>query len=416
MYIKREIEDRVVKYLKTPEIIAIVGPRQCGKTTLLKEIFKRLKKTVYIDFEDRDILDLFNTDIRTFYSLHVKGNDYLFIDEFQYAKDGGQKLKYLYDTYRIKIVISGSSVLDLTHQAVKYLVGRIFIFQLSPFSFRECLSYRSPSLYENVYVELKKKVDLFLQGKRKTPPALSEALIKEMHRYYSEYAVFGGYPRVVLTNDAEEKVTVLKNIYNTYLLREIRDILQLSTERELQKLVKALSLQVGSMVVYNELGQITSLDYSKLMKHLSILEKTFVIKMITPFCRNKRTEIAKSPKIYFWDNGFRNVVIGNFQPLSERIDRGMLNENFTAGELLKSGYEIKYWRTKSHAEIDFVLEEAGANITIVEVKSFLGTNRASRAIFNFREKYHVSRTIILSENLSFFDKEREILFLPLFLV
>ncbi len=416
MYIKREIEGRVVKYLKTPEIIAIVGPRQCGKTTLLKEIFKSLRKAVYIDFEDRDILDLFNSDIRTFYSLHIKGNDYLFIDEFQYARDGGQKLKYLYDTYRIKIVISGSSVLDLTHQAVKYLVGRIFIFYLSPFSFSEFLSYRSPSLYENVYVELKKKVDLFLQRKRKTPPVLSESLIKEMLRYYGEYAVFGGYPRVVLANDADEKVTVLKNIYNTYLLREIRDILQLSTERELQKLVKAISLQVGSMVVYNELSQIASLDYSKLMKHLNILEKTFVIKMITPFCRNKRTEIAKSPKIYFWDNGFRNVVIGNFQPLNERIDRGMLNENFTAGQLLKSGYEIKYWRTKSHAEIDFVLEEADANITIIEVKSFLSTNKASRALFNFREKYQVNRTIILSENFSFFDKEREILFLPLFLV
>jgi len=416
MYIRREIEGRVIKYLKTPEIIAIVGPRQCGKTTLLNEIFKRLKKAVYIDFEDRDILDLFNSDIRTFYSLHVKGNDYLFIDEFQYARDGGQKLKYLYDTYRIKIVISGSSVLDLTHQAVKYLVGRIFIFHLSPFSFREFLSCRSPSLYENVYIDLKKKVDLFLQGKRKTPPVLSEPLIKEMRRYYGEYAVFGGYPRVVLTNDAEEKVTVLKNIYNTYLLREIRDILQLSTERELQKLVKAISFQVGSMVVYNELGQIASLDYSKLMKHLNILEKTFVIKMITPFCRNKRTEIAKSPKIYFWDNGFRNVVIGNFQPLNERIDRGMLNENFAAGQLLKSGYEIKYWRTKSHAEIDFVLEETDANITIVEVKSVLSTNKASRALFNFREKYHVNRTIILSENFSFFDKERDILFLPLFLV
>lgn len=415
MYIKRELEDKVIKYLKAPEIIAIVGPRQCGKTTLLKEIFKRLKKAAYIDFEDRDILDLFNSDIRTFYSLHVKGNDYLFIDEFQYARDGGQKLKYLYDTYGIKIVISGSSVLDLTHQAVKYLVGRIFIFHLSPFSFREFLSYRSPSLYENVYVELKKKVDLFLQGKRKTPPVLSEPLIKEMHRYYGEYAVFGGYPRVVLTNDSEEKVTVLKNIYNTYLLREIRDILQLSTERELQKLVKAISFQVGSLVVYNELGQIASLDYSKLIKHLNILEKTFVIKIVTPFCRNKRTEIAKSPKIYFWDNGFRNVVIGNFQPLNERIDRGMLNENFTAGQLLKSGYEIKYWRTKSHAEIDFVLEEADANIAI-EVKSFLSTNKAGRALFNFREKYHVKRTIILSENFSFFDKEREILFLPLFLI
>lgn len=415
MYVKREIEDRVIKYLKSPEIIAVIGPRQCGKTTLLKEIFKRLKNAVYIDFEDRDVLDLFNNDIKGFYNLYVKGNDYLFIDEFQYAKDGGKKLKYLYDTYEIKIVISGSSVLDLTHQAVKYLVGRIFIFHLSPFIFKEFLSYRSPSLYENVYVDSKKSVDQYLRGQRKTPPVISEQVVKEMLRYYGEYAVFGGYPRVVLTNDEGEKITVLKNIYNTYLLREIRDILQLSTERELQKLVKVLSLQVGSMAVYNELGQVASLDYNGLMRHLNILEKTFVIKMITPFCRNKRTEIAKAPKIYFWDNGFRNVVTGNFQPLDERMDRGVLNENFTAGQLLKSGYDVKYWRTKSHAEIDFVLENEGAN-TVIEVKSFLSTNKAGRALFSFREKYPVNRTFILSENFSFFDKKRNILFLPIFFI
>jgi hypothetical protein len=298
---------------------------------------------------------------------------------------------------------------------VKYLVGRIFIFHLSPFSFAEFLSYRTPSLYENVYVDLKKKADQYLHGKGKRPPLLSEEVIKEMLGFYREYAVYGGYPRVVLAKDADEKITVLKNIYNTYLLREIRDILQLSTERELRKLVKALSLQLGSMVVYNELGQIASLDYERLMKHLNILEKTFVIKIITPFCRNKRTEIAKAPKIYFQDNGFRNVVAGNFQPLDERTDRGMLNENFTAGQLLKSGYEIKYWRTKSHAEIDFVLEDAGAN-TAIEVKSFLSRNRAGRALFSFREKYHVKKSVILSENFSFFDKKREILFLPIFLI
>jgi predicted AAA+ superfamily ATPase len=167
--------------------------------------------------------------------------------------------------------------------------------------------------------------------------------------------------------------------------------------------------------IYNELGRISSLDYKNLMRHLNILEKTFLIKMVTPYCKNKRTEIAKSPKIYFCDNGFRNMIIGSFQRLSERVDRGLLNENFVAGQLLKQGFDIKYWRTKSGAEIDFVIEDREANIA-VEVKSVLSSHKIGKAVYNFREKYAVDKIIILSENLSFIDRERRINFLPIFFI
>ena len=398
-----------------PEILAVVGARQSGKTTLLKEVFRSLKMAVYIDFEDRDILELFNNDIKSFYNLYARDAKYLFIDEFQYAKEGGQKLKYLYDTYRIKIIISGSSALDLTHQAVRYLVGRIFIFHLYPFSFREYISYRHPPLYEHIYLDIKRKIDRYLYNKGKSPPVISGEVIKKINKYYQKYAVFGGYPRVVLAKNREEKVMVLRNIYNTYFLREIRDILQLSTEEELQKLIKALSVQVGSMVVYNELGQVASLNYSRLIKHLNILEKTFVIKKILPFYKNKGVEIAKSPKVYFLDNGFRNIATDNFQRLEERVDRGNLNENFVAGQLLKEGYRINYWRTKSNAEVDFVLEENGRNVAI-EVKSTLRSNKVSRALLSFRERYSPYRTVVVSKNYSFFDRQRDIFFMPIFFV
>lgn len=415
MYIKRELEEKIRTYLCKPEILAIIGPRQSGKTTLLKEISRPLKKAVYIDFEDRDILELFNDDIKTFYNLRAKGAEYLLIDEFQYAKDGGQKLKYLYDTYKVKIIISGSSVLDLTHQAIEYLVGRIFIFQLFPFSFKEFLSYRNPSLCKNIYIEIKEEVSDYLIGKRKTLPSISDAVIKEIGRYYYEYAIFGGYPRVVTAQDDEEKITVLKNIYNTYFLREIRDILQLSTEAELQKLIKALALQIGAAVAYNELGQTASLNYSNLLKHLNILEKTFVIKKILPFYKNKRTEIAKSPKIYFFDNGFRNMVIDNFQGVDKRVDRGELNENFVATQLLKAEYNINYWRTKSDAEVDFVLNKNSMTMA-VETKSILNSNKISRALISFKEKYSPQRVIVLSENYFSLDKKRDVLFMPLFFI
>ncbi len=415
MYVTRDLEATIRKYLSRPEILAVIGPRQSGKTTLLREISKPLQKAVFLDFEDRDLLSLFNSDIKTFFNLHVRGADYLIIDEFQYAADGGRRLKYLYDTHGIKIIISGSSVLDLTHQAIKYLVGRIFIFHLPVFTFQECLAYKAPGLYGNVYLDAKEKMDRYMQGKRKTPPKLAEEAGREILKHYHEYAVFGGYPRVVLAGDRDEKITVLKNIYNTYLLREIRDILQLSTENELQKLVKALSLQAGSMIVHNELSQVSSLNFSRLRSHLAILERTFVIKRVTPFCRNPRTEIAKAPKVYFRDNGFRNMVINNFQPLEDRTDRGSLNENFVAGQLLKRGYEVHYWRTKSRAEVDFVVEAEGLKIA-VEVKSRLSSNKIGRALHHFREKYPVDRMIVLSENYCFFDRERDVAFLPVYLV
>lgn len=415
MYIKRKLEDKIKSYLNKPEILAVIGPRQSGKTTLLKQIAKPLKKAKYIDFEDRDTLNLFNDDIKTFYNLHVKGAEYLFIDEFQYAKEGGQKLKYLYDTHKTKIIISGSSVLDLTNQALKYLVGRIFTFQLYPFSFKEFLSFRNPALYENLYLEVKEKIDNYFADKRKTPPLVSDAVIQEISKYYYEYVIYGGYPRVAIADGKEEKITVLKNIYNIYLLREIRDILQLSTELELQKLIKALALQTGSLVVYNELSQITSLNYKKLLEHINILEKTFLIKKVMPFYRNKRVEIAKSPKVYFCDNGFRNVAIDNFQELVQRTDRGKLNENFVASQLLKEEDNINYWRTKSNAEIDFILERRG-QITAVEVKSTLHSNKTGRALLSFKEKYSPNKMVVLSENYFAFDKKRNVLFMPLFFI
>ena len=147
-YIKRGLEKEILPYLDSPEIIAIIGSRQCGKTTLVQHITKELKgKTVnFLDFEDRDELNLFINDIKAFIKLHVEGKDYLIIDEFQYAIDGGKQLKYIYDSCQIKIIITGSSATELSIQSIRHLVGRIFVFVLYPFSFDEFLSFRNPAL------------------------------------------------------------------------------------------------------------------------------------------------------------------------------------------------------------------------------------------------------------------------------
>lgn len=398
MYINRFLEKDLRKYLGKREIIAVVGARQCGKTTLLRHIFKDLKNALFLDFEDREALELFEQDIKSFTELYVKPYAYLFIDEFQYAKNGGKNLKYIYDHYKTKIVISGSSVSGLSIHSIQYLVGRIIVFNLYPFSFEEYLSYKEPMLYQNIYA---KKIKL-------TMPA-----IEKIMPHFNEFCIFGGYPRVVLSKDKNEKETILKNIYNTYFLKEIREILNLPDDYRLSKLISALALQVGGIINYNELSGISGFKYRDLLNHINILEKTFICIRSQPFYANKRTELVKAPKIFFLDNGFRNTVIKNFQPPKERTDKGALYENFTSSEIAKKGFEVKYWRTKSKAEMDFVIEKKG-HITPIEVKSDLKSPKLTKSFYSFMDAYKPKRGIVLSERI--FTEKNNVKFRPIFSV
>jgi len=382
MYIHRFLENKIEKYLKNKEIIAIVGARQCGKTTLMRYILDKIKSKNknFITFEDRDILELFTKDIKGFIEKYVKDADFLFIDEFQYAKQGGKQLKFIYDTQKTKIIISGSSVTDLSIQSIKYLVGRILVFQLNPFSFEEYLNHKDNKLY-NLY-----KKEMF-----------SEPIIKEINKYFKEFSIYGGYPRVILSKDNEEKKDILKNIYNTYFLKEIKEILQLPGDFKLSKLIKVLAIQMGGLINYNELSSATGFNYHDLLKNINILKKTFICIESRPFFTNKKKELVKSPKLFFLDNGFRNFVINNFQDLDERTDVGNLNENFIASELIKKEIKLKYWRTKAGAEVDFIIEKEGKTIP-VEVKSNLKSPKITRSFRNFLEEHKSKRGFIFSQS------------------
>lgn len=380
MYIKRKLEDKILKYLDSPEIIAVVGPRQCGKSTMLLKIFEGLKDTSIVSFEDRTALNMFNRNINDFVDVYVKNKKFLFIDEFQYAKNGGKKLKYIFDTEKTKIFISGSSAIDMTVNALKYLTGRIFIFHLFPFDFEEFLSYKE-SGYGNI---LKKKNAEFLAL---TYPAIgSEEADETLKRYYEEYALFGGYPRVVLAKDEEEKKEVLKNIYNTYFLREVRDILGLIDDYKLEKLIRSLALQIGNLIEYDELGKIAEFSYPTLKKYLNFLEKTFICRLVKPFFNNKRTEIVKNPKVYFFDSGLRNVIVNDFRKFESRGDAGQLLENAIFMQLIKGGYDFHYWRDKKKNEIDFILKLENQKMLALEVKSSL-KNQSGTSILNFKKTH-----------------------------
>ena len=386
MYVQRKCEKKVTKYLRTREIIAIVGPRQCGKTTLLRHIFDDLQNAVYLDFEERENLELFEEDIDSFVQSHVKNHDFLFIDEFQYAGEGGKKLKYIFDRHEIKIIISGSSSSELTIKSLQYLVGRVFVFHLYPFSFEEFLSYKNEQVLNDFYYN----------------PSHSGPIIKKINSYLDEFMLFGGYPRVTIADDDEEKRLVLKNIYDTYFLKEIKTIFNLASDFKLSRILNALALQVGGIVNYNELSALVGMNYQELLKHLNVLQKTFITVESRPFFTNKRTELVKSPKIFFIDNGLRNAVIKNFQLLKKRTDSGSLRENFAASELIKKDIDLRYWRSKSKAEVDFVIEQNGAIIP-VEIKSALLKPQIPRSFASFIAKYQPEKAYIACEAL-FADK------------
>ena len=353
------------------EILAIVGPRQSGKTTMITRILENVKNVNSLTFENIKHKQLFEEDIDSFIELHVKGYDFLFIDEVQYVENSGQLLKYIYDTQKIKIIISGSSSTDLSINSLKYLVGRIFVFNLFPLSFNEFLSYRDKKIH-----------GLYRTKKYK------ETIQKEILKYIHEFLKYGGYPRVVISDNDEEKRLVLENIYNTYLLKEIKEILQLSMNDKLIKLLKALSFQIGNMLQYRELSQLTGFDFNTLKKYLYILEQTFICRRCHTYYTNKRLELVKVPKIYFIDHGFRNQCAGDFSINPQQL--GHYYENFVYSEYLKKNIELKYWRTTSKAEVDFIMDDK----IPIEIKTM---PKVTRSFQSYIKKYQPEEGFIISE-------------------
>jgi len=384
MYIKRKIEGKVFQYLNSPEIIAIIGPRQCGKTTLLKRICDKVNDSNFVSFENINILELFEKNTIGFIDLYVKDKKYLFIDEFQYAKSGGKKLKYIFDNYKIKIFLSGSSSIDLTVNALKFLVGRIFIFELFTLDFAEFLSYKD-SNYTALLEAGNKSFDKLIN--REQVKLIDNQLIN----YFDEYLIYGGYPRVVLSDNIEEKKEVLKNIYNTYFLREVKDVFGLIEDFKLNKLIKALSLQVGNLIEYHELSLISELSFPTLKKYLNFLEKTFIASFLKPYYNNKRLEIVKNPKVYFFDTGLRNVIANDFRLIEDRNDAGGLIENGVFSQLVKNSRKINFWRTKQGKEIDFIMELEAGKIVAIEIKN---KNKINSNLDAFKALYPKAADVI----------------------
>lgn len=327
--VKRHLEEIIQNHLFKKKTIIIYGARQVGKTTLVDDLVRKLNlKTLILSGDDADIRELF-TNVRASRFRPVIGdNKLIVIDEAQRIPDSGLGIKIIHDNFKdVQIIVTGSSSLELAGKIKEPMTGRKFEFFLHPFSFSELTDYHG-----------------FLDEKR----LLDQRL------------VFGSYPDVVV--NAGNETRILKTLASDYLYKDILSIGQIKKPVLLEKILKALALQIGNEVSYNELAQLLESDKGTIEKYIDLLEKAYIIFKLPGLSRNVRNEIKKGKKIYFFDNGIRNAVLGNFLPLSSRVDTGALWENYLVGERFKLIANIVetlrsyFWRTAQKQEIDYIEE------------------------------------------------------------
>ena len=329
--IKREILNSIRSDFKRKKIIVLLGARQVGKTTLLSALQADKKKVLSLNCDNID--DRLSLEDRTSTELKhlLSSYDMAFIDEAQRVKNIGLTLKMIGDLkLNTQVVVTGSSSLDMANEINEPATGRLIEYNLYPFSLKELAD------------------------------ATSE---REEKRLLANRMIYGLYPEVV-TEPGDAKRTLM-TLTNNYLYKDLFSYKGMKKPDVVQKLVRALALQLGSEVSYNELSNLLGIDKETVENYICLLEKCFVVFRLDSFSRNLRNEIKKGKKIYFYDNGVRNAVISNFAPLELRTDTGALWENLMVSERIKhnaySGNyaQLYFWRTHDQKEIDLIEEEDG---------------------------------------------------------
>ncbi|MDP2950757.1 MAG: ATP-binding protein [bacterium] len=413
---QRDLLANLIKLIGRKEIFAIRGPRQSGKTTLLHLIKDYLKDVgkipgtniVLITLEDRDILEKLENNVKSFVSNIIERADnkhkiYFLIDEVQYLSEAGQKLKLIFDLFneQVKLIVTGSSSLELKNHTAKYLVGRVFSFNLWPLSFSEFLKVNID--FFKTWEKNHNSVFDFLAGNKNFKIPIKDIWQKDLEKQFEKYVIWGGYPEVIKVKDKIVKQSILKNIYDTYINRDIVDLLRLKSVNSFRNGVKLLAAEVGNLINYNNLANDAQVYFQELKQYISILEETYILYFLKPYFKNATSEIKKNPKVYFIDSGLRNYIVNNFNPLSQRSDKGALVESFVFSELLKvvsdqDQGELKYWRTIVKAEVDFILEKRNREVIPIEVKySPFQEAKISRSFRSFLEQYQPKRALVLTK-------------------
>ena len=385
--IERDLFSELKAHLNKKEISFIVGPRQSGKTTLmlmLKDYLEKKKeKTLFFNLDIEMDKEYFSSQSSLINKIKLefgKNKGFVFIDEIQRKEEAGVFLKGIYDmNLGYKFIVSGSGSVELKEKIHESLVGRKRIFELSTLSFEEFVNFKTNYKYKD------KLMDFFKIEKNKTEELLDE------------YLNFGGYPRIVLEDEIYEKQKLMSEIYQSYIEKDISYLLKVSKTNEFINLVKIIANQIGSLVKFSELSSTLGLSIKTLKEYLWYLERTFIIFRLSPYFKNIRKEITKSPIFYFYDLGLRNFASADFGRLK---DKGFIFQNFVFNILREkikdTPTRIYFWRTKDKAEVDFIID-LGKEIIPIEVKYKKMTSpEVNRSLRNFIEKYNPSKALVVN--------------------
>lgn len=408
--IDRQSYQTIKDKINRNEIEVILGPRQCGKTTLLYQLIDHLQKEkgissqqiVYSNLDWVVDYSFFKSPL-TFYDKMkaIVGEDkkiYLFLDEVQRLNNPGKFLKGLYDlNANMKIIVSGSSSLEIRSKLKEYLTGRKRETLLYPISLLEWVVHQRSDFYGRVLDTLNKISEKDFIRSLNHFEKIYGSLVKES---FNEILTFGGYPKVLCAPQSEKR-DVLDEIYTSYIKRDVVEFMKIEKPDLYNNLVKSLAHQVGNLVNYAELSSLLGGNQITIKKYVNILSQTYVIHLLPPLLGNRRNEIKQAHKVFFIDNGLRNLVSGNLSKPSIETD-GFALENVVFSEVTKhliKGNNLFFWRTKGGTEVDFVIDVEKETVIPVEVKRGMARKgQLTKSFHSFIKSYQPHRAIFANQS------------------
>lgn len=371
---------------KYKEVLVLLGARQVGKTTIIKRIFPEAQ---YLFVDNEPIKSsLEHYDPAVYRQLLNADSKLVVIDEIQKLSDPGRAAKIFFDQLpEFKLIITGSSAFNIKNKASESLAGRKIDYHLYPLSLSEYL----------VQNGLETSLSL-LPLERLTRGEKLKAVIRPYdHReILNNLLVYGLYP--AMQTHPRDSV-YLTNLIDSVVFKDLVELSLLENKSAALALLKLLAYQIGSLVNYAELASKLGIGARTVKRYIELFEQSFIVFRIKPYSTRKRDEIAKMPKVYFYDLGLRNALLNNFGPVNSRGDAGQMLENFIVSELVKYnyygnfGYSFNYWRTKSGSEVDLVLNKSNQPMIAIEIKS--QSQRINQA---FIARYPESKLVVISKD------------------
>jgi len=360
---KRHLDLKISQHFKKyKQVLILLGSRQVGKTTLVKKIFSKGDYFLVDNEPIKKILEAY--DIEAYKTLINENTEEIIIDEIHLLTNPGRAVKIIYDRLEnIRIIITGSSSFHIKNRTGESLAGRKIDYNIFPLTFSEYLTQKG--IEKDLNFNILEKI---INDKKYNP---KDQLYKfDIKNILNGVLTYGQYPHLI-KNPNDEKY--LLNFIDSLIFKDILELNLIEDKKLAKDLLKLLAFQIGNLINYSELASSLKADQRTIKRYIEIFEQSFILFRLYPYSKNRRDEISKSAKIFFYDTGIRNALIGDFSDLESRIDKGALFENFIISELIKQNsyleknFRFYYWRTKQGSEIDVVLEK-GSELIGVEVK------------------------------------------------